>query len=170
MTRLWLGGLLLTMTAVLSAQPRSPSFLAGAPLDQALVTPHLEARAAGDVTIDADGRATLVVLVTPRPKMHVYAADVDGYVPLTVTPQAQPGMTVGKVGYPPPELYVFPPTGESSRAYMKPFKVSVPLTFTPDGRSRARNVSGVVTLRYQACDDRVCYRPTSGSFTYRFAG
>jgi DsbC/DsbD-like thiol-disulfide interchange protein len=166
MRRLLLAGLVLTAVAVPAAQPRPPSFLAEAPLNPTLTTPHLEARAAGDVTIGADGRASLVVLVTPRPKMHVYSADVEGYVPFSVKVQAPAGVEAGKVAYPAPELYVFPPTGESSRAYIKPFKVTVPLTFPADARARARTVPGVVTLRYQACDDTVCYRPTTGSFVF----
>ena len=46
----------------------------------------------------------------------------------------------------------------------------MPLTVTPDARSKARakawGTPGVVTLRYQACDDTVCYRPTTGSFVF----
>ena len=162
---------LLALTASVVAgqvQPEVPAFLSDAPLAPTLVTPHLDARAVSTVRVAADGAATLVVLVTPKPRMHVYSADVDGYVPFTLTVQPQPGMSVGKVVYPSSELYVFPPTGESSRAYMKPFKLAVPLRFATGVRAEAQGSTsgtpGVVTLRYQACDDRVCYRPTTGSF------
>ena len=170
MTRFLLAGFVFITVATAAAQPRPPSFLADAPLDPVLTTPHLEARATGEVTIGADGKASLVVQVTPKPKMHVYSADVDGYVPFTLKVQGPTGVTAGKVSYPPPELYVFPPTGEASRAYMKPFRVTVPLTVTADARSTAHakawGTPGVVTLRYQACDDTVCYRPTTGSFVF----
>jgi len=167
MTRSWLVLVLMATAATLSAQLKAPSFLAPAALEPTLVTPHLDARAAGDVIVDAGGAATLVILVTPKPKMHVYSADVEGYVPFTVTVAPSPGVKPGKVAHARSELYVFPPTGESSRAYMKPFKVSVPLTVSAEGRAQARKgTPGVVTLRYQACDDAVCYRPTTGSFTY----
>jgi len=164
---------LLALTAPLvggQAQPKMPTFLSATPLEPTLVTPHLDARAVSAVRVGVGGTATLVVLVTPKPKMHVYSADVDGYAPFTLTTQPQPGMSVGKVAYPSSELYVFPPTGESSRAYIKPFKVTVPLTFSVAARASAEGSAsrapGVVTLRYQACDDAVCYRPTTGSFVF----
>jgi hypothetical protein len=151
-----------------AAQPKPPAFLSEAALDPTLITPHLEARAVNAVRVAADGKATLVVLVTPKPRMHIYSADVDRFVPFTLTTQPQPGMNVGKVAYPSSELYVFPPTGESARAYIKPFRVTVPLTFSGAGRANAQGsrTPGVVTLRYQACDDAVCYRPTTGSFVF----
>ena len=167
MTHLALGLTLLMGTATVAAQPKAPSFLVPAALESTLTTPHLDARAAREVTVGPGGTATLEILVTPRSKMHVYSADVEGYLPFTVTVAASPGVKAGKVAYPPSELYVFPPTGESSRAYMKPFTVRVPLTVSAEGRAQARKgTPGVVTLRYQACDDAVCYRPTTGSFTY----
>ena len=145
---------LLALTASVAAgqaQPKMPTFLSAAALEPTLVTPHLDARAVSTVRVGVDGTATLVVLVTPKPRMHVYAADVDGYVPFTLTTQPQPGMRVGKVAYPSSELYVFPPTGESSRAYMKPFKITVPLTFAAEaragGQSSTSRAPGVVTLR-----------------------
>jgi len=149
-----------------TAQPKPPPFLSEAALEPTLITPHLEARAVSAVRAGADGKATLVVLVTPKPRMHVYSADVEEFVSFTLTTQPQPGMTVGKAVYPSSELYVFPPTGESSRAYIKPFRVTVPLTFTAQGRTNGSRAPGVVTLRYQACDDAVCYRPTTGSFVF----
>jgi hypothetical protein len=154
----------------LESQSKLPAFMSGDRLEPTLVTPHLEAGAVSEVRVGADGRATLVVLVKPKPRMHIYSADVDGYMPFTLTMQPQRDMSVGKVAYPSSELYVFAPTGESSRAYMKPFKVTVPLAFGAESRARTEGrtsgTPGVVTLRYQACDDAVCYRPTSGSFVF----
>ena len=164
----WRFGLVLLLAAApLTAQTRTPSFLSRTPLEPTLVTPHLEARAASDVRVGPDGKGLLVLLVTPRAKMHVYSADVEGYVPFTVNVHGPDGVTAGKVRYPAPELYVFPPTGESSRAYIQRFTVSVPLTVDVGRGPPRTDASGVVTLRYQACDDAVCYRPTAGSFTYR---
>lgn len=158
---------LLLGAGVASAQPRLPAFLAAVPLSPKLETPHLQAQARGPVRVGADGRGTLTVVVTPRPKMHVYAADVAGYVPFTLKVEPLASLTPGKVTYPTAETYVFPPTGETSRVYMKPFEVTQALTLTPDARkalAARRRVDGVTTLRYQACDDTVCYRVTTGAF------
>lgn len=161
----------LLWVAIPQAQPRVPPLLDAAPLDPELVTPHLSAQATGPVRIGADGRAVVTVVVTPTARMHVYAADAAGYVPFTLKVDPRPGVTPGKVTYPAPETYVFPPTGETSRVYTKPFEVTQAIVVAPDVRqalaSRA-GTPGVVTLRYQACDDTVCYRPTTGSFVFTF--
>lgn len=153
----------------LHAQPRTPSFLADPPATVRLDTLHLQAQVDGPVRAGADGRATVAVRVTPKTKMHVYAPDVQGYVPFTLAVQAAPGLTMGKVTYPPSETYVFPPTGESSRAYMRPFVVTQVLTISGEARQKLAaggRIDGAVTVRYQACDDRVCYRPTSGTLAF----
>lgn len=157
----------LLSTTVLGAQPRAPAFL-DAPLEPTLITPHLEAVARGPLRLDANGRGTLTVLVTPKARMHVYAADVTGFVPFSLT-IALPAGTAGRIAYPKAETYVFPPTGESSRVYMKPFEVTHAITVTAEVRkalSEGRRVNGVASVRYQACDDTVCYRPTTGRFVF----
>lgn len=156
---------------VLQAQPRVPTFLDAATLNLDLVTPHLKAQATGPVRIGADGRAVVTVIVTPKPKMHVYAADVEGYLPFTLKVEPGLGITPGKITYAPPETYVFPPTGETSRVYMKPFEVTQAIVVAPEARAARTGragTPGVVTLRYQACDDTVCYRPTMGRFVFTF--
>lgn len=150
------------------AQARVPSFLETEPATARLSTRHLEAVAEGAVRVAADGRAIVRVLVTPGPKMHVYAPDVAGYVPFALSVEPAKGIVAGKVTYPPSETYVFPPTGEASRAYMQPFIVSQAITV--DAATRRRVAAGTpvtlrVALRYQACDDRVCYRPLSGTLS-----
>lgn len=161
-------GLLLASVS-LEAQPKPPSFLADAPLDSRVGTLHLEAQAEGPARIGADGRGTVTVVVTPKPRMHVYAADADGYVPFTMKVEPVNAVTPGKVTYPAAETYVFPPTGETSRVYMKPFRVTQPIVLGPEARKALAadgRLDGVVTLRYQACDDTVCYRPTTGRFAF----
>jgi hypothetical protein len=158
--------------ASLHAQPKSPAFLDNPPPNPRLETPHLQAEPEGPVRVGEDGRAAVTVLVTPRPKMHVYAADATGYVPFSMKVQPQAGVTPGKVSYPAAETYVFPPTGESSRVYIEPFRVTQVVAVTPALREQIATGSPapmVVTIRYQACDDAVCYRPTTGSLAFTIA-
>lgn len=161
--------LLLLLAALLSAdvaaQRNTPSFLEAEPASARLQTRHLEAVVQGEARVGSDGRAQVAIRVTPQPRMHVYAHDVEGYLPFSLT-VAGPGVTAGKTTFPPSEVYVFPPTGESSRAYMKAFVVKQSLTV--DAATRRALAAGspvllVATLRYQACDDRVCYRPASAN-------
>lgn len=153
-------------------RPRSaPPFLGDAmPLEPVLETPHLTARADGPVKLDAKGKGTLTVVVTPKPGMHVYAHDAEGYTPFMLSVETPSGLRAGRFDYPSPGLYVFPPTGEASRAYVQSFRVTIPVTATDDLRVRVRaarsSLPGVVRVRYQACDDRVCYRPGNGAFVF----
>ena len=160
---------LLLWASLAAAQPRLPAFLDAAVLDPKLETPHLQAQARGPVRVGPDGRGTLTVVVTPRPKMHVYAADVAGYAPFSLKVDANGLLTTGKVTYPAAETYVFPPTGETSRVYMKPFEVTQAITMTRNGLealSATGRSQGVATMRYQACDDTLCYRVTTGAFVF----
>ena len=92
----------LLSAVVLQAQPRVPTFLDASPLDLDLVTPHLKAQATGPVRIGADGRAVVTVVVTPKPKMHVYAADVEGYMPFTLKVSRGRGSRQARSPTPPP--------------------------------------------------------------------
>ncbi len=163
--------LMLVAGGVAEAQPRTPAFLDDRSSPARLETRHLEAAIDGPVRLSPDGRVVVTVLVTPKPKMHVYAADVAGYVPFTLEVERQPGVKAGRVTYPQAETYVFPPTGESSRVYIAPFRVTQTLTIGQPMRTAiaaGQDARGVVTIRYQACDDTVCYRPTSGTLTFDF--
>ena len=155
--------------AVASAQSRQPAFLDEVQPGPSVETLHLQARAEGPVRLAQDGRAVVTVSIVPKAKMHVYAADTDGYVPFSLKVEPQSLVAPGKVTYPAAETYVFPPTGEASRVYMKPFKVTQAFTLTASARRTLAEkgvVSATALLRYQACDDRVCYRPASGVVSF----
>lgn len=162
-------GLLLATALASASAPaaqKAPSFLAADAPTGRLTTRHLEAVVEGEPRVDAAGRTTVSILVTPAPRMHVYAPDVAGYQPFALAVDPVPGVVVGKVTYPPSGTYVFPPTGESSRAYMTPFVVRQAISLDAARRralAAGTPVTLLMTLRYQACDDRVCYRPTSGT-------
>jgi hypothetical protein len=72
-----------------------------------------------------------------------------------------------KPEYPKPERYFFAPLKETQLVYSNPFKIhqDVTVEVTPAMRARAKEPTAVITisgtLRYQACDDNVCYMPQS---------
>lgn len=158
-----------TLALPAAHQSRTPSFLAGDDDAVKLDTLHLQARVEGDVRVDADGRGVVMLAVTPKPKMHVYAADAKGYVPFTLRVEPETVVVPGRIVYPAAEVLVLPPGGETSRVYRKPFKVTQAFVLTPDGRKRltgSGRVSAVAQIRYQACDDAVCYRPATGTVSF----
>ena len=143
----------------LTAAPRAQSGLdlSKPPTDTTRVeTRHLTLTTAIGEGGVKDGRAELVLHVVPKAKMHVYAPDQDDYIPLTLTVASIGRVKAGKPQFPPAEQYFFEPLKETQRVFSKPFKVTVPVTLTASATSPL-TVSG--SVRYQACDDRICYVP-----------
>jgi DsbC/DsbD-like thiol-disulfide interchange protein len=109
------------------------------------------------------GRLTLAVDVTPKRGMRVYAPGNTGYAAVTFTIDAPVGATLGDVSHPKPERYVFVPLSEQVFVYSTAFRL------TREMKVGAGDVRGVLrgSLEYQACDDKVCYRPQTLSLTWR---
>jgi hypothetical protein len=135
-------------------------------------TEHVRITASASDEIVAPGaRLSLFVHVEPKPKMHVYAPGQASYLPVTVTLEANDAIKVGPVVFPKPEIYLFKPLNERQLVYSKPFRLTQPLTVlvTPATRQRAaaRDLLEIIgTLDYQACDDRICYRPLKIPLTW----
>ena len=138
-----------SLLLLLLALPVSPD----APLIKAR---HVEiaVRPAGVASFAAGSTATLRLEVRPRPGRYLYAPGQAGYVGFTLTFDAASGIKAGKLGLPKPEPYVFEPTGERLEVFRQAFEITQPVTFT-----RAAEAPIAATLRYQACDTEVCYRP-----------
>ena len=130
-------------------------------------TQHLSVTAyPSDPTVAPGARFSLVLDVTPKPGMHVYAPGATQYrvISLNVTPQ--PGIRVSSMRYPASEIYHFVPLNERVPVYRKPFTLLMDVV--PEATAEARKalagrnelvVAG--TLEYQACDDKICYNPMS---------
>lgn len=118
-------------------------------------TPHLQLKTSLKAAA-AGHKVTLQIDVTPRPKMHVYAPGQDGYIPiqLTLTPDA--AFTAAKARYPAGEKYVMPALNETQLVYARPFTITQEITLTSPLRVPL-TVKG--SVRYQACDDAICYLP-----------
>jgi hypothetical protein len=89
-----------------------------------------------------------------------------------VTPS--PDLKVAAAVYPSPISFYFAPLKETVRVYDAPFRITqdVTLTLTPDMRRRAiakDTVTILANLTYQACDDRVCFRPDSVTVQWAIA-
>ena len=130
-------------------------------------TAHLTVKTTQSTEAVAPGRKlSLFVDVAPKPKMHVYAPGQDGYIAITLTLDANPAFTAAKAKYPAGEKVLIELLKETQIVYAKPFRISqeVTLASTPDLRQRAASATPLTikgTLRYQACDDKICYLPTT---------
>lgn len=165
-TRLAAAAGVLASVLTLAAAPPSPqvppAWLEDAPAPR-VETMHLEAVALEPVWRD-DGWLSLRVRITPKPNMRIYAHDVTGYVPLSLSVPVRSDITKAAPIFPPSTTYTFPPTGERSRVFVAPLVVEVRLR--PDGPWRhPGDLTG--ELRYQACDDRLCYKPATVKVRWR---
>ncbi len=123
-------------------------------------TPHLSFTAS--ITPDAvkpGGRLSLIVNVTPKRRMHVYAPGTK-YRAVTVALDRHPSLKPSKATYPKPSIYLFKPLKEQVLVYSDPFKMTMDIQVgTVPAKAAPLKITG--TLSYQACDDRVCYLPES---------
>ena len=103
----------------------------------------------------AGKRVSLLVDVTPKPKMHVYAPGQDGYITISLTLEPNPAFTAGKPKYPAGEKILMEALKETQIVYAKPFRIAQDVTLK--GMPGPLTIKG--TMRYQACDDTICYLP-----------
>ena len=103
------------------------------------------------------GKASLVVDVTPKPTMHVYSPGQKGYIVITLTLHPDPAFTAAKAKYPAGEKLFMKILNETQLVYSKPFRITQDIRFVKARAGAPRTIKG--TLRYQACDDKICYLP-----------
>jgi len=136
-------------------------------------TPHLQLTSyASDAVVAFGTRFSLVVAVTPKRGMHLYAPGATGYRVVELKVAAQPHVRTLPAKYPPSETYYFAPLKERVATYQKPFTLVVEVTpeATPEARKAFSGTNELVltgSLDYQACDDKICYNPESVPLSWR---
>ena len=131
-------------------------------------TSHLRLSTSSSVTVVAPGsRFSLWVDVTPKPNMHVYTPEQKEYIPIELSIAADEAIKVLPPVFPKSEKYFFEPLNETQLVFSKPFRIVQDITVNDNApvRQRAATAGATLTikgtLRYQACDDKVCYVPQS---------
>lgn len=139
-------------------------------------TDHLEALAwATDDVVAPGNRLSLVVDVTPKPDMHVYAPGDHAYRVIRLRTTAPDFLRGHEVVYPPSEMYHFEPLDETVPVYERPFRLVQDVTI-PMRQDIAEMASGPdagvrfeAVLEYQACDHEVCYLPQAAPLAWDLA-
>jgi DsbC/DsbD-like thiol-disulfide interchange protein len=145
------------------AHPRAAQLGAADP--SRIDTKHLTfTMSASDTTPVAGKPLTLYVDVAPKPKMHVYAPDQTDYIPIELEVEPASSFTAQAIRYPAAEQFFFAPLNETQRVYSKPFRITVPVMLTKDA-ALPLTIKG--TVRYQACDDAICYLPQTIDVTWK---
>lgn len=129
-------------------------------------TDHLTLRTSTSDRVVVPGtRLALIVDVAPKPAMHVYAPEQKDYIPVSLTLDPGEAFTAHAPVFPPAETFFFKPLKETQLVYTAPFRIvqDITVALTPAVRKRANTAHAALTitgtLRYQACDDAICYLP-----------
>jgi DsbC/DsbD-like thiol-disulfide interchange protein len=128
-------------------------------------TGHLALTTSVSHPVNSKGRE-LYVDVTPKPGMHVYAPGQRGYIVVTLKLEADPHFSAAPAQFPAPETILFEPLNERQLVFSKPFRITQPITLA---RERAGGAALIVkgSLRYQACDAKVCFLPKTVRVEWR---
>ncbi len=134
--------------------------------DHAEITTYLS-----DQVVAPGSLFSIVVQITPRPGMHVYAPGKHSYKVVALRLDAQPLLLTRPLQYPASEIYVFKPLNERVEVFQKPFRLvqDVAISASPEARktlSASATLSITGALEYQACDDTVCFLSKSVPVSY----
>ena len=137
-------------------------------------TPYLSIGAyQSNSTITVGSRFHLGIEIEPKTDIHVYAPGAQelGYRVIELSLEVPDFIQTLPVVYPSSEIYHFEPLDEHVPVYLKPFNL-VQEVVVGGSSAASETLAGldVVTLTgrldYQACDDEVCFSPTSIPLTW----
>lgn len=111
---------------------------------------------ASNSTVAPGERVALTIDIDLEPGMHVYAQGVETYIPIDWKMKETAGAEVQAPSFPRAEKLYLKAIDETVPAYRSHFRLIRDITIAP-GAPSLLDLEG--TLRYQACDDRVCYIP-----------
>jgi hypothetical protein len=158
----------ITVTAV-------PS-MSAPPAAELTTTKHLTVATSGPADTVAPGtRVPLVVDITPKPNMHVYAPGQKDFIPVSLTLVATDGLRAEAAQFPAAEKLDVKDLGETHLVYSRPFQIvqgvtiAKSRTLVPHAGTRAASLTVKGTLKYQACDTTICYAPVSVPVTWTIA-
>lgn len=119
---------------------------------------------ASNAIVAAGQRVALALDIDLKPNMHVYAPGVEGYIAIDWKMKDSGIAAVHEVAYPKSEKLHLQAIDETVPVYRNHFQLIREVTLAPESDLKplldsTGNFSIEGTLRYQACDDRVCYVP-----------
>jgi hypothetical protein len=120
---------------------------------------------ASDSAVAPGERVALIIDVDLAPNMHVYAPGVDGYIPIEWKMEDSSAIEAQAPVFPRAEKLYLKAIDETVPAYRNHFRLIRDITM---GAGSAGAITLEGTLRYQACDDRVCYIPQTLHLKWSF--
>ena len=137
-------------------------------------TDHLTVTAwASDQTLRGGNRFALALDVDLKDKMHVYAPSVEDYIPIAWSIEEVAGLTNYEAEYPESHDLHLPAINQTVPVYEGKFRVVRDLMVGQDKEighllDDDGNLLVKGKLRYQACDDKVCFIPQTVDLEWKF--
>ena len=135
---------------------------------------HVRLSTAASTPLAHPGHRILLTLeLDLKPKMHVYAPGVTGYIPVDWKLEETGAAKVRPVQYPAAQKLHLKPIHETALVYRGHVRITREITFGAENTLKPLvSPSGEVvlkgSLRYQACDDRECYVPETLPVEWKF--
>jgi hypothetical protein len=118
-------------------------------------------------------RLTLVGDFTLPPKMHVYTPEVKDYIPIKWELEPSANYVAKEVQYPKGKMLLLPAIKEIVPVYEEKFRLTQDVVLASESilkpildGDKTLKIRG--TLRYQACDDKICYLPQTLPLEFTF--
>jgi peroxiredoxin len=126
---------------------------------------------ATDSTVAPGTHFSVVLDVEPGRGMHVYAPGSSSYIPIALSIEPVRWLQIAAVHYPASETYHFAPLNEDVQVFQRRFRLVQDLAVdaSPEAQAALKDVTSMTlngTLRYQACDDRICFSPQAVPLTW----
>jgi peroxiredoxin len=137
-------------------------------------TKHLRLAVTASTQVARPGhRIVLSLEVNLKPRMHVYAPGVQGYIPIEWKLEGGTEAKLHAFEYPASQMIHLKVIGETVPVYRDRIRINREITFGPeDALKPLVGAGGDLTLkgsfRYQACDDRECYIPQTVPLEWHF--
>jgi len=112
-------------------------------------------------------RLSLVLDISLKDRMHVYAPGAQGYRPIELKMVDSPAFTAVPATYPRARNLYLPAIRESAPVYQGKLRLSQDIVLIPNTKKLEAFVNAanelVVegSLSFQACDDKICYLPAA---------
>jgi AhpC/TSA family/Thiol:disulfide interchange protein DsbD, N-terminal len=128
--------------------------------------PHLKLTLEqSDREVVSGNQVSLLADVQLPPAVHVYAPEVKGYRPIALKLNPVSGVELSPTIYPRPKILYLEAIQEHVPVFEDKFRIAQDVKVTgPPTSERSIEITG--ELSYQACDDKVCYPPSSVPVTW----
>lgn len=152
---------LTTLILTVPVLVRTQTLLPKNPVQYARITPG------GVVSATAGSTVTLWVDVVPNRAIHIYAKGARDVTPVSLVTTATGAIVAGTVKYPKAKEEAVGGVLEPVPVYSAPFRIEQPITL--GSATSGETVTIAAVLKYQACDDRLCYPETAAPVSWTVA-